>query len=125
MSCESRFSPAISLASRSLRRRQDGLPAAEAVILDLLDRHGASFAVDLARLSGLEPSNVRTALSGLMVRGLVTNDRFDPARSGSDLALKSLSEARSFRHASHSLRPRARRAIASRARGALVASEDL
>ena len=34
-------------------------------VLDLLDQHGASFAVDLARLSGLEPSQARGALKDL------------------------------------------------------------
>ena len=42
----------------------EDLTANEAAVLDLLDRHGASFAVDLARLSGLEPSQVRGSLKG-------------------------------------------------------------
>ena len=42
------------------RLEPDGeLPAAETQIVELLQRHGASFAVDLARLSGLDPSQVR------------------------------------------------------------------
>ena len=58
-----------------------------------------------------------------MLRGLVTNDRFDPARSGSDATLQALSEARAdARRASRSGRGR-RRASVRRARGALVASE--
>ncbi len=56
------------------------LSSDEARVLELLERGGASFAADLTRVSGLEPSRVRRALSGLMLRGLVTNDRFDPVR---------------------------------------------
>ena len=41
------------------------LPAPGGLILDLLDRHGASFTVDLARLSGLEPSQTRGRHSGV------------------------------------------------------------
>ncbi len=74
------------------------LAAPERLILDLLDRHGASFAVDLARLSGLGPSQTRGALRGLLRHGLVTNDRFDPVRGGSDATLDALSEARAGRH---------------------------
>ena len=88
------------------------LPDHESRILDLLDRNGASFTVDLARLSLLDPSRTRAALRGLMLRGLVTNDRFDPARSGSDATLQALSQARAGRERSLSLRPRAaRRAV--------------
>jgi ATP-dependent Lhr-like helicase len=79
------------------------LPDAEALILGLLDRHGASFTVDLARLSGIDPSRAREALRGLMLRGLVTNDRFEPARTRSDAILQSLVGARTSRL----LRPRA------------------
>ena len=60
------------------------IPDAEALVRSLLETRGASFATDLARASGLEPSRLRSALSGLMRRGLVTNDRFDPIRPGSD-----------------------------------------
>ncbi len=90
------------------------LPDPERRILDLLDRSGASFTVDLARLSLLDPSQTRAALRGLMLRGLVTNDRFDPARSGSDATLHALSEARAGRSRGLSLRPRApRRAVSA------------
>ena len=88
------------------------LPDHESRFLDLLDRNGASFTVDLARLSLLDPSRTRAALRGLMLRGLVTNDRFDPARSGSDATLQALSQALAGRERSLSLRPRAaRRAV--------------
>ena len=94
------------------------MAAPEALILDLLDRHGASFTVDLARLSGLDPSRTRGALRGLMVRGLVTNDRFDPARNGSDATMQALSEARAGDRGSLSLRPRGvRRAVSATPEG--------
>jgi ATP-dependent helicase Lhr and Lhr-like helicase len=90
------------------------LAAPERLILDFLDRHGASFAVDLARLSGLGPSQTRGALRGLLRQGLVTNDRFDPVRGGSDGTLEALTEARSGRTASHARSPRPpRRAVAA------------
>ncbi len=49
----------------------------------------------------------------LMLRGLVTNDRFDPVRGGRDATLEALSEARVGRRAGAGRSPRpARRAIA-------------
>jgi ATP-dependent Lhr-like helicase len=51
-------------------------------ILATLSRMGASFATDLARDSGREPSRVRSALDELTRHGLATNDRFDPLRPG-------------------------------------------
>ena len=59
---ESRFSPAISRLFAACATSADELPDSETAILELLERHGASFTVDLARLSGLEPSRVRGAL---------------------------------------------------------------
>jgi ATP-dependent Lhr-like helicase len=56
-------------------------PSAEgSIVLDALDRAGASFAIDLARRTGLEPSKVHWALDELARLGLVTNDRLDPLR---------------------------------------------
>jgi ATP-dependent Lhr-like helicase len=69
----------------------------EAKVLDLLDRRGASFAADLARLSGLEPSRLRQAIRELMHRGVVTNDRFDPLRTGGEGLLESLQEVSTLR----------------------------
>ncbi|WP_435015304.1 DEAD/DEAH box helicase [Tundrisphaera sp. TA3] len=54
----------------------------EATVLDHLERRGASFAVDVARETGLGPAAARSALDALMLRGLATNDRFDPLRPG-------------------------------------------
>ena len=98
-------------------REQGDLPADEARILDILERTGASFATDLARTSGIEPSRVRRALSGLMARGLVTNDRFDPLRPGAESALLALTEATSDRRGGRSLRIRPRRSISGQAEG--------
>ena len=52
-----------------------------------------------------------------MLRGLVTNDRFDPVRNGSDATLQALAEARAARRASFSVRPRAGRAATALAEG--------
>ncbi len=103
--------------------RRDGdpesqdLPPDEARIREILERSGASFATDLARTSGIEPSRVRRALSGLMARGLVTNDRFDPLRPGADSSLQALNEATTDRLNGRSSRIRPRRTIAGQAEG--------
>jgi ATP-dependent Lhr-like helicase len=76
----------------------------EETSLALLDSHGASFATDLARRSGLEPSQVRRALDDLLGRGLVTNDRFEPLREGSNTALLALDRASAERRAGRLLR---------------------
>ncbi len=63
--------------------REDEAPSdVERTVLDALSRRGALFAADLARASGMDPLDVRRALSALMRRGLATNDRFDPLRPG-------------------------------------------
>jgi ATP-dependent Lhr-like helicase len=95
----------------------EGLPERESAVLDLLDRHGASFAVDLARHSGREPSQVRGSLKGLMRRGLVTNDRFDPVREGSDGVLEALSAAGMARRTGLAKSRRTRRAISAQPEG--------
>ncbi len=82
---------------------------------------GASFAADLARASGIEPSRVRRALLELSGRGLATNDRFDPMRAGADATLSALAEASQARAGGRSLRIRPRRSIAGPRRGTLVA----
>jgi ATP-dependent Lhr-like helicase len=69
----------------------------ESAVLDHLTERGASFATDLARVLGLEPSRVRGALRGLLRRGLVTNDRFDPLRPGAEAMLDALAEATTAR----------------------------
>jgi len=89
----------------------------EQLVLELLERHGASFATDLARLGGVEPSRVRVALSSLVGRGLVTNDRFDPMRQGSESTLEALAEAGSARRLGISLRTRPMRSLAARSEG--------
>ena len=114
---ESPFSRVNFPAASPMPGRLEDLTADEARVLDLLDQHGASFAVDLARLSGLEPSLVRGALKALMRRGLATNDRFDPVRAGADKALEALSKAGGARRAGLSLRPRAMRALAAKPEG--------
>jgi ATP-dependent Lhr-like helicase len=93
------------------------LTADEQIVLELLDRRGASFAADLARLSGIEPSRVRLALDGLIGGGLVTNDRFDPLRQGSASMIQALSDARSTRRPGISLRARSRRPVGDRPEG--------
>jgi ATP-dependent helicase Lhr and Lhr-like helicase len=87
------------------------LAPAEREVLDALRRHGASFATDLARRTGLEPSRVRRALDELLGQGLVTNDRFDPVRPGARSTLLALSEAASLRRGGLSVRARPRRSL--------------
>jgi ATP-dependent Lhr-like helicase len=82
-----------------------------------LDRHGASFATDLARLSAIEPSRARRALNELMNHGLVTNDRFDPLRAGSQEALRALTDASSARLSGQIPRTRPRRSLSARPEG--------
>ncbi|WP_337175850.1 DEAD/DEAH box helicase [Paludisphaera sp.] len=63
--------------------REDApLAEAEQAVLDALARRGASFAADLSRATGIEPTELRRALRSLTLRGLATNDRFDPLRPG-------------------------------------------
>jgi ATP-dependent Lhr-like helicase len=80
----------------------------ESAVLDQLTARGASFATDLARGLGREPSRVRCALRGLLRRGRVTNDRFDPLRPGADAMSDALTEASALA------------ALAAPARGRLV-----
>ncbi len=95
----------------------DELGPDEARVLDHLDRIGASFAAELARASGVEPSRVRRALLELAGRGLATNDRFDPMRAGGDATLSALAEASRDRAGGRSLRIRSRRSISGQAEG--------
>ncbi len=86
-------------------------------LLELLERHGASFATDLARRGGLEPSRVRAALDELVGQGLVTNDRFEPLRAGSKAAFLALDRAVSGRRAGGSLRRTTRTPLLSAPEG--------
>ena len=91
---------------------------AEAAILDHLARRGASFATDLARVLGLEPSRTRGALRALLRRGLVTNDRFDPLRPGSEAQADALAEASSVSSGRlRRVRPSLRRPASTRPEG--------
>ncbi|MGE3818817.1 MAG: DEAD/DEAH box helicase [Isosphaeraceae bacterium] len=62
-------------------------------VLDVLNRQGASFAVDLARALGRSPSQVRDAIEELWRDGRVTNDRFDPLRPGASNVRDALESA--------------------------------
>jgi ATP-dependent Lhr-like helicase len=65
----------------------------EARVLEELSRRGALFVGEIARGTALEPSRVRTALSGLLRRGAVTNDRFDPLRPCGEAVATALERA--------------------------------
>jgi ATP-dependent Lhr-like helicase len=97
----------------------DGEPltADDVTVLNLLERMGASFAAELARTAGLEPSRVRRALLDLSARGLATNDRLDPMRAGSDATLLALAQAARDRDAGRSLRIKPRRTAAGQPEG--------
>jgi ATP-dependent helicase Lhr and Lhr-like helicase len=86
-------------------------------IMEVLGRHGASFATDLARLTAIEPSRVRRGLGEFMCRGLVTNDRFDPLRAGAQAALLALNEARASRRGGFAPRGGLKRSLSARAEG--------
>jgi ATP-dependent helicase Lhr and Lhr-like helicase len=89
----------------------------EEAVMELLGRRGASFATDLARMGGIEPSRLHRALRELMGRGLVTNDRFDPLRPESKATLQALTEAAATSRAGQSLRIRPRRVLVPQAEG--------
>ena len=72
-------------------------------------------------LAALEPSRARRGLGELLSRGLVTNDRFDPLRAGSQDALLALSAARSARTAGLAIAGDRGGAIGS-TRGSVVAT---
>ena len=93
------------------------IPEMDSRILEILERTGAQFVADLARSSGLGPSLIRRSLSSLMIRGLVTNDRFDPLRLGADSALIALTAATSDRQSGRNRRIRARRSISEQPEG--------
>ena len=86
-------------------------------IVETIDRHGASFATDLARFAAIEPSRARRALLELMNLGIATNDRFDPLRAGSQDALRVLSDASAAQRSGGLSRVRSRRALAPRPEG--------
>jgi ATP-dependent Lhr-like helicase len=59
----------------------EGGPSPVAIrLIEALTEGGASFVVDLARKTGLEPSKVYRGLDELARLGRVTNDRLDPLR---------------------------------------------
>ena len=80
---------------------------------------------DLARLTAIEPSRARRALRELMNQGLVTNDRFDPARAGSEETLRSLSDAARARQHGRLDSYAAEAVVVCSPRGALVAATRL
>jgi ATP-dependent helicase Lhr and Lhr-like helicase len=94
----------------------------ERQVLDVLTGRGASFATDLARASGLEPSRLRRALRDLMLRGEVTNDRFEPLRNGAFDMIDTLVDTRAS-GSGRLNRVRPRRASGGRAEGRWVLLE--
>ncbi len=105
------------LARAAPARRAGGR---RATVLDLLGRHGASFATDLARLAGHRAvAGAPRALASSLGRGLVTNDRFDPLRPGSavDAARPGGGVVGSRRARRRSLRARPRRSLSARPEG--------
>lgn len=84
------------------------LADSEALVLAELERRGASFATDLARVLSLEPSRTRSGLERLVRLGLVTNDRFDPLRPGGSAMTEALVRAATGAASSRSSLGRAR-----------------
>ena len=84
-------------------RRPAELSADEQALLDLLDRQGRASRPIWPGVPAIEPSRVRKAhWATLMNRGLVTNDRFDPLRAGSQATLRALPRRRHARRAGKS-----------------------
>ena len=124
---EARGEPRVAFVPRDF---QGGWPAREEVaepsedevrVRDHLARRGASFASDLARELGLEPSRTRRALLDALRRGEVTNDRFDPMRPGAQAVAEALAEASAPRPSRRPTlgrpRPRLSRAASNRPEG--------
>ncbi|MGC8640671.1 MAG: Lhr family helicase, partial [Isosphaeraceae bacterium] len=117
-----RNEPSVALAPREFvggwpSEPNEQEPTADAgQVLEILRARGASFATDLARQAGLEPSRLRRALRELMEQGLVTNDRFDPVRPGALAMLDALAEAAEGRLLGRARRAR-RRAQTGRPEG--------
>ena len=122
----SRESPSSRVSFRSVAPRMSRprtLPAPRSPVLDLLDRHGASFTVDLARLSGLEPSQVRESAPGFVASRAGDQRPIRPGASrGPTRRCEALSEAGAARRASLGRRPRGTAGDRGRARGAMVAA---
>ena len=108
-----------SASSAMTRHPQNCFLSSEEAVMELLERRGASFATDLARMGGIEPSRLHLALRGELLGSadLVTNDRFDPLRPGSQATLQALTEAAATSRAGRSLRIRPRRVLAAQAEG--------
>ena len=93
--------PKIAFANRDLpyasiaTKDAPEMPEESAKILGVLEKTGAAYLADLARISGLEPTKTRSALDDLTRRGLVSNDRFEPLRTGSKERHRNFSEVSS------------------------------
>jgi ATP-dependent Lhr-like helicase len=99
------------------------LSADERALREYLSTRGASFATDLARGIGLEPSRVRLVVRSLTNRGLVTNDRFDPLRPAAGAMEAALAEAAAVVSGrSRRVRPRRLAAAAPEGRWSLLQS---
>ncbi len=75
-------------------------------VLAALDRGGASYVIELARSTGLEPSRIYKALDELSRSGQVSNDRLDPLRPASRARRESLAAASGSSLGRPRLRPR-------------------
>ncbi len=111
---EARGEPRVALVARDFSghwpapEAEDPISEREAHLIELLRTHGASFATDLARQSGIEPSKIRGALDSLLRRGVVTNDRFDPLRPSARAMSEALATAAQSRRSRFG-RPSSRR----------------
>ena len=95
----------------------------EQVALAHLRDKGASFAVDVARLTGLGPAAARLALDALARGGLATNDRLDPLRAGGQAMGEALAAAAAGRPTLGRSRPSLRRSASQRPEGRWSAIE--
>ena len=60
---------------------RESLSSAAAVVLEVLEKHGASFFHDIVRHAGILPTQAEQALGELVTRGYVTSDSFSGLRA--------------------------------------------
>ena len=96
---EGRGEPPIAIVPRGFPGRwpldlSESAPSNNAnVVLAHLRERGAAFVDEIASAVGRPPSEVREALTELLRRGLVCNDRLDPLRAGGEATALALSLA--------------------------------
>ncbi len=71
----------------------DDWPPDARTLFETMKDKGALDPIDLARITGLPPSRVRSGLLDLVRAGVATSDTLDPVREGSDALIQDLRQA--------------------------------